>query len=164
MGRRESACRVLYYTATLCLALPLFLIGNRALEKKGVIRVHFALIRRALKKKHPLLAWELFWSSWNLPITTEISRPVYKLCGGNRHPFLATMLTFAYSGFFHLVMACEIIGVIQLLQQQPAHIIPGEPGIVMGTWLLFGLPVACTKWWRTIHAKKGQKITRGPQQ
>jgi hypothetical protein len=67
--------------------------GGRGLFKTG-------LLRRAGERFRAfrlLGGMEYLWSSWNPTLAETCLRPVYRMAGGNRRPFLATMATYAYT-------------------------------------------------------------------
>lgn len=100
--------RFVLYTLAWCLFPPLFFVKNRGF---GVVLnsgdpltafVSWSVckrIQRLIKRGRILSSIELFWSRWNPAVTTETTQPLYQLCGGNKHPVLATLVCFAYSAF-----------------------------------------------------------------
>jgi hypothetical protein len=119
-----------------------------------------ALLRRGLERLrsgHVLSAFELIWSSWNPILAVTCLRPVYRLAGGNRRPFLATMATFAYTALvIHpLWITLSITGAAFALGRIWPAIGTGTRiasrenlilhAIVIGFWLSVGLLVATSK-------------------
>ena len=119
-----------------------------------------ALLRRAmdrLKNFRVLSAFELIWSSWNPILAVTCLRPVYRLAGGNRRPFTATMATFTYTALvIHpLWLTLTITGAAFALGRiwpeictetriaSPENLI--LHAIVIGFWLSVGLVVATSK-------------------
>ncbi len=147
--------RILRFSALMCIFFPLFLWDNRGLKKNPIIfsKRSYRFIRRG----QFLLAWEAFWSSWNPTITTEITRPIYTLCGGNDHPFFATMVVFLYSGLV-IHMLCgwlwmSVFFVIYAIITGHQMVWPPFYWGVVPLYGLFGFPIACTKWWRARKQK-----------
>jgi hypothetical protein len=95
--------RFLYYTLMWCFFPPLFFVGNRVWEIKNshpLPKLARKGIARRLKRGDVLGAFELFWSRWNPVMTTETTKPLYRLCGGNDRPLFSTAVCFIYSGIF----------------------------------------------------------------
>ncbi len=118
-----------------------------------------------LKSLHVLSAFELIWSAWNPILAVTCLRPVYRLAGGNRRPFLATMATFVYTALvIHpLWITLLITGVAFLLGNiWPAITtetrIAGRENliihaVVIGFWISVGLVVATSKALRALRAR-----------
>lgn len=81
------------------------------LDERGLTKT--ALRKRiipALKRGRWLMALELFWSSWNHSLTRVTSRPFYRLMGGNKAPFFATLATFIFScAVVHLMLPSTLL-------------------------------------------------------
>jgi hypothetical protein len=90
------------------------------------------------------MALELFWSSWNHSLTRVTSRPFYRLVGGNKRPFLATLATFVFScAVVHLMLPSTLL--IALCYQLREHSTlaaslstPSLIGIQATIWLVYG--------------------------
>lgn len=76
-------------------------IRQRGFFKKALRR----RLRLALRQGRPLRALELFWASWNPNLTRVTLRPLFRMLGGNRRPFIATVLTFTFSALVVHLMA-----------------------------------------------------------
>lgn len=106
-----------------------------------------ALARRG----RPLEAYEAFWSEWN-PFARLATREAYRLLGGDRRPFLATLGAFVYSGvFLHalnplVVPLLPLIAGMAVLFGAPVGLtIAGVLAAAAAAFLLLGLPVAAAK-------------------
>jgi hypothetical protein len=119
-----------------------------------------AMFRRAmdrLKSFKVLSAFELIWSAWNPILAVTCLRPVYRLAGGNRRPFFATMITYAYTALvIHplwitllITGAAFALGKVWPAIHTETRIASRENlilhAIVIGFWLSVGLIVATSK-------------------
>ena len=118
-------------------------LGSRALE--------------SFKSFDILRGMEYLWSSWNPTLAETCLRPVYRLAGGNRKPFLATIATYAYTAvIIHpLWITLLITGTAWALSvvwpwiRTDTKIASVENlilhAIVIGFWMGIGLIVATSK-------------------
>ena len=127
--------------------------GGRGLFKTGLLGRAFARFRSF----RFLGGMEYLWSSWNPTLAETCLRPVYRMAGGNRRPFLATMATYAYTAIvIHpLWVTLLIMGAAWALDRvwpwigTNTRIATVENlilhAIVIGFWLSVGLVVATSK-------------------
>lgn len=152
----KKVARIARFTAAWCLFLPLLYAGNKGATKPPLRNP--GLILRLIRRGRILLAWEAFWSGWNPVFTVEITRPLYELCGGNKRPFFATMMVFLYSGvflhaMFGAILGFELTAIISLLGGNGlSHAQFSLSWMTVVTYLLFGFPVAVSKWMRNRRA------------
>lgn len=158
--------RLILYTLAWCLFLPLFFWKNRAnqsgrnpfLEWRAIKR-----IGRKLKRFNIVGAWEIFWSNWNPGVTMETTKPLYEMCGGNKRPFISTMVVFLYSGvFLHaLFMVVSWVHIIKTLTGDSTYFTRHFAVRTVILYLAFGLPVALYKKWR-LYKINSRRISLNP--
>lgn len=69
-----------------------------------------ARIWREAQRGRLLKGLEYFWSAWNPSLTRIAIRPFFRMLGGNRRPFLATLCTFMFSALVvHLMLWTSLI-------------------------------------------------------
>jgi len=152
--------RLVLYTLAWCLFPPLIYYKNRGryrisetLDAFIVSAVYRKKIVQLLCKGRLLTAFELFWSSWNPIITTETTRPLYRLCGGNKYPLLSTAIVFLYSGIFLHALGCGL-GSYWLIKLYTGALIDLGSLYVVFTYVSFGLLVMLSKLMRNIRRRK----------
>jgi len=127
--------------------------GGRGLFKTGLLRK----ARDRFRSFRFLRGMEYLWSSWNPTLAETCLRPVYRMAGGNRRPFLATMATYAYTAIvIHPLWATLLItggawalGLVWPWIDTETRIASRENvilhAIVIGFWIGVGLVVATSK-------------------
>lgn len=127
--------------------------GSRKLLKGALVKRAFS---RLLRLRF-LTFVEYLWSAWNPKLAVTCLRPVYRLAGGNRRPFRATMATFAYTALvIHpLWITLSFTGVVALLGlafpaiHEHTKIASRENlmlhAILIGFWITIGLLVGTSK-------------------
>lgn len=133
---------------------------------RGLVRAR--LFERSMQRFRSfrlLSGMEYLWSSWNPILAETCLRPVYRSAGGNAHPFLATMATFAYTALVvhPLWVTLTITGAAWLLGRlwpwiyTDTRIASRENlflhALVIGFWLGLGLVVATSKLLRSLLAR-----------
>jgi hypothetical protein len=127
--------------------------GGRGLFKSSLLR----RARDRFASFRILAGMEYLWSSWNPTLAETCLRPVYRMAGGNRRPFLATIATYTYTAFvihpmwFTLAItgAAFALGPVWPWLDENTRIASRENlilhAIVIGFWLGVGLIVATSK-------------------
>jgi hypothetical protein len=127
--------------------------GGRGLFKRSLLR----RARDRFASFRLLAGMEYLWSSWNPTLAETCLRPVYRMAGGNRRPFLATIATYTYTAFvIHplwitllITGAAYALGPVWPWLDENTRIASRENlilhAIVIGFWMGVGLIVATSK-------------------
>src|SRR5207253_8236686 len=73
----DGLARLAFYTLAWCLFVPLFLFRNRGLKKPMRPKMP-RRVATLIKRRRPLLAWEMLWSECHPLLTEETIKPVYR--------------------------------------------------------------------------------------
>ena len=154
MTTLQKWLRFMRFTLAWMFFFPFFFVGNRGLNRDPKYTWRCFKAFKYLKKGKVFFAWEYFWGTWNPMVTEETTKPLYHLVGGNRLPFISTMVVFLYSATI-LHNFCFIYSWMFLYKLVTTHSIHEAISMLSGfsfvMWTVIGISVATIKQIKAIY-------------